>query len=417
MRQRTTRPVRTLAAQMDAARDAVTCSRPMPARISVSTPVALLFCLCAQACVSGPGHGGLAPDAAIAAADLAPGGRPDLAPAPPDAQAPETILTVFPRRGDAADDRLPAAGPGLLLLGGGPDVDAAFVWARRLIAGARPADARSGDAVVLRASGADGYDEYLYQQAGFRSVQTVLLPRESGPADFAIAAALVERAELVFFAGGDQARYVAWQSTPLLAAVARVYARGGVVGGTSAGCAILGQFVYDAVAAGSRTIGVRDALSDPFDPGISFSRRVFGFPPLASAITDTHFAARDRMGRLAAFMARQHADGAVTRRPREVLGLGIDEGTALVIDPAGIGRVLRQGDRGSVHILRAGPADTAIAGSPLLYRSIAVLRLERPEEDQFDFRTWTGTGARFNLSIDGASGAPYVPSDPYRTPR
>jgi cyanophycinase len=389
----------------------------MSARISGSIPLVLLFSLWAQACASAPGQGGSAPDAAIAAVDLAPGGLPNLAPARPDAPAPDTILTVFPRRGDANDDPLPAAGPGLILSGGGSDVDAAFVWARRLIAGARPEGARSGDAVVLRVSGADGYDEYLYQQAGFRSVQTVLLPRESGPADFALAAALVERAELVFFAGGDQARYVAWQATPLLAAVAGVYARGGVVGGTSAGCAILGQFVYDAVAAGSRTLSSRDALSDPFDPAISFSRRVFAFPPLASTITDTHFSARDRLGRLAAFLARQHADGAVIRRPQEALGLGIDEGTALVIGPTGIGRVLRQGDRGSVHILRAGPADTARAGSPLLYRAIAVLRLERPEEDQFDFHTWTGTGARFDLSVDGASGAPYVPSDPYRTPR
>lgn len=365
-----------------------------------------------------PGQGGLTLDAPTAA-DLATGlpGLPDLALAPPDARAPDPILTVFPRRGDASDDRPPVAGPGLLLMGGGSDVDAAFVWARRLIGGARPAEVRSGDAVVLRASGADGYDEYLYQQAGFRSVQTVLLPRESGPADFAIAAALVERAELVFFAGGDQARYVAWQATPLLAAVAGVYARGGVVGGTSAGCAIMGQYVYDAVAAGSRTLASRDALLDPFDPAISFSRRVFAFPPLASTITDTHFSARDRMGRLAAFLARQHEDGAVLRRPPEALGLGVDEGTALVIDPAGVGRLLRQGDRGSVHILRAGPADTARAGSPLVYRSIAVLRLERPEEDQFDFRTWTGTGARFTLSIDGASSSPYVPTDPYRTPR
>lgn len=391
----------------------------MPARrrslLSVAVVSLVIGSLFALSCESGAGHG--APADGMATADLAQDGLPDLAAAPPDAQAADTVLTVFPRRGDAIDDRPPVAGPGILLAGGGSDVDAAFVWARGIIAGPRPAGERSGDAVVLRASGADGYDEYLYQQAGFRSVQTVLLPRESGPADFAIATALVERAEFVFFAGGDQARYVAWQATPLLAAVAGVYARGGVVGGTSAGCAILGQFVYDAVAAGSRTLSSRDALADPFAEAISFSRRVFAFPPLGSTITDTHFSARDRMGRLAAFIARQHADGAVSRRPAEVLGLGIDEGTALVIGPAGIGHLLRQGDRGSVHILRAGPADTARAGTPLLYRAIAVLRLERPEEDQFDFRTWTGTGARFTLSVDGASSPPYIPAAPYSTPR
>lgn len=123
------------------------------------------------------------------------------------------------------------------------------------------------------------------------------------------------------------------------------------------------------------------------------------------------------MGRLAVFIARQHADGAVSRRPAEVLGLGIDEGAALVIGSSGIGRLLRQADRGSVHILRAGPADSAGASAPLLYRAIAVLRLERPEEDQFDFRAWTGTGARFTLSVDGASSSPYLPTAPTSTPR
>jgi cyanophycinase-like exopeptidase len=356
-------------------------------------------------------------DAASAPADLGTDGVHDLADAAADAATAATVLTVFPRRGDRSDDARAAAGPGLILAGGGSDVDAAFVWARRRIAGARPDGERSGDAVVLRASGADGYDEYLYQQAGFRSVQTVLLPRESGPADFAIATAIVDRAEFVFFAGGDQARYVAWQATPLLSAVSAVYARGGIVGGTSAVCAILGQFVYDAVSAGSRSVTSRDAIDDPFDPAISFSRRVFSFAPLASAITDTHFSARDRMGRLAAFVARQHADGVVSRRPAEVLGIGVDEGTALVIDGSGVGRMLRQGDRGSVHILRAGAADTARAGAPLVYRELRVLRLERPDEDQFDFTAWTGSGAQFSLAVDGASSSPYTPSDPYRTPR
>ena len=222
-------------------------------------------------------------DAVSAPADLTVS-SPDLA------TPPELVLTRFPRRGDASDDTKPPSGPGLILMGGGPDVDDAFVWARRTLAGpARPDGVRSGDAVVLRASGADGYDDYLYQLAGFRSVQTILLPKEAGPADFSVATDLVSRAEFVFFAGGDQSRYVAWQATPLLAAVSAVYQRGGVVGGTSAGCAILGQYVYDAVSAGSRSVTSRIALSDPFDPDISFSRRLFSFPALASAITDTHF--------------------------------------------------------------------------------------------------------------------------------
>jgi cyanophycinase len=347
-------------------------------------------------------------DAASPPLDMT-GSAPDLA------AVPDLVLTRFPRRGDARDDTTPPRGPGLILMGGGPDVDDAFVWARRTLAGpARPDGVRSGDAVVLRASGADGYDDYLYQLAGFRSVQTILLPREAGPADFSVATDLVTRAEFVFFAGGDQSRYVAWQATPLLAAVSAVYRRGGVVGGTSAGCAILGQYVYDAVSAGSRTVTSRTALSDPFDPDISFSRRLFAFPELAGVITDTHFSARDRMGRLTSFVARQHADGVVTRRPPAVLGVGVDEGAALVIDKDMKGRLLRQSSTACVHILRGGPADTIAAGKALLYRSIAVLRLQDPTQDVWDFRSWCGAGAAFSLSVDGNAASPLSPADPYR---
>lgn len=330
---------------------------------------------------------------------------------------PDLVLTRFPRRGEASDDTTSPSGPGLILMGGGPDVDDAFVWARRILAGpARPDGVRSGDAVVLRASGADGYDDYLYQLAGFRSVQTILLPKDAGPADFSIATDLVSRAEFVFFAGGDQSRYVAWGATPLMAAVSAVYRRGGVVGGTSAGCAILGQYVYDAISAGSRAVTSRTALSDPFDPDISFSRRLFAFPELAGVITDTHFSARDRMGRLTSFVARQHADGVVTRRPPEVLGVGVDEGAALVIDKNMQGRLLQQRSAASVHIVRGGPADTIAAGQALLYRSVSVLRLQDPTQDVWNFRSWCGAGAAFSLSVDGNAAVPLKPADPYREP-
>ena len=124
------------------------------------------------------------------------------------------------------------------------------------------------------------------------------------------------------------------------------------------------------------------------------------------------------MGRLAAFIARQHADGAVSRRPAEVLGLGIDEGTALVIGPAGIGHhLLRQGDRGSVHILRR---TRRIRRAPA-HRFLSRHRGHAPgasEEDQFDFATWTGTGARFTLERRRAAAHyRYIPAAPYSTPR
>ena len=61
---------------------------------------------------------------------------------------------------------------------------------------------------------------------------------------------MVQRAEIVFFAGGDQCNYVRLiKGTALEAAVEAVHARGGGVGGTSAGEAIQGEIVYDSCTA------------------------------------------------------------------------------------------------------------------------------------------------------------------------
>ncbi len=67
--------------------------------------------------------------------------------------------------GADADRAAAPAGPGLLLMGGGTDVDEAFTWWLARTGG--------GDVVVLRASGADGYNPYLYDDlGGVDSVET-----------------------------------------------------------------------------------------------------------------------------------------------------------------------------------------------------------------------------------------------------
>ena len=168
-------------------------------------------------------------DAAIADTAVADAGPLPLD-APPD--APLT-LTVFPRVGSPDDDTASPHGPGSILMGGGVDVDAAFIWMHSAITAAP--SGRGGDVVILRATGTNAYDAYIYGLAAFNSVQTLLIPPQAGPADLAFAAGIVSRAEAVFFAGGNQASYVAWNGSPLMAEVQHTYERGGVVGGTSAG--------------------------------------------------------------------------------------------------------------------------------------------------------------------------------------
>ncbi len=84
---------------------------------------------------------------------------------------------------------------------------------------------------------------------------------------------MVDKADAVYFAGGDQANYVIWKGSALIDAVKRVYARGGVVGGGSAGLAIQGAVVYDSVAGDRLNVEThtKDAVNNPLEPRISFT--------------------------------------------------------------------------------------------------------------------------------------------------
>lgn len=319
---------------------------------------------------------------------------------------PETI-TATERRGNPADDPTPPVKGGLILMGGGADVDAAFVWAHQQLAG--HSSERRGDALILRASGGDGYDQYLDELAPFNSVQTLIISPRATRKDVASAIPWVDRTEFVFFAGGNQAYYTGWQKSGLMEAVQNVLERGGVVGGTSAGLAILGQFVFDAQSAGSSNVTTPDALEDPFAPTISFTRNMLRFPLMRGVITDSHFEERDRIGRLASFMARQIADGAIQK---SIIGIGINEGTALLLDiKSGLAH-RAPGSTGSAFIIRGGAAQRIRKGRSLLYEKLKVIRLD--SEDQFyDFKKSCGTGAAYALTVDGDSPGFYSPADPY----
>jgi cyanophycinase len=322
-----------------------------------------------------------------------------------------SAVMIYPGVGADSDDPIAPVGPGVALMGGGTDVDQAFIWMHDTVAGSPTT--RAGDLIVLRASGDDGYDGYAYGIAPFHSVRTIVVGDAATAADLACAADLLSRAEAVFFAGGNQAKYVAWAGSPLMTAVQHVYDRGGVIGGTSAGCAIMGGFAYDALAAGTSNVTSSDAIADPFETSISFTRGALHFSALDGVITDPHFRARDRMGRLAAFMARQHADGAVTTSPPRVLGIGVDEKTAVLVDKTGIARLVQQSPGiGAAFFVRGAVPDQCEQGKPLLYRKLRVTRLDAPAQT-FSLKTWCGSGTVYELGVFGDVPPPYQPSDPY----
>lgn len=246
-----------------------------------------------------------------------------------------------------------------MLMGGGADVDEAFAWQLGLAAG--------GDVVVLRTSGADGYNDYLYSDiGGVDSVETMLVTTRA-LADDAYVRQQLAGAEAIFLAGGDQWTYLeTWRGTAVQAELAAAYERGAVLGGTSAGCAVLGQFAFSAE---NDTVYSDEALADPYNSYMTFERDFVAVAPLAGVITDTHFAQRDRMGRLVAFTARMIADG-WSDAP---LGVGVDEQTALLVDADGGGRVV---GTGAVYVIApAAPPATIAPGEPLEWTGVPVYKL------------------------------------------
>jgi cyanophycinase-like exopeptidase len=318
-------------------------------------------------------------------------------------------------RGAPKPGRRKPAGPGLVLGGGGTDVNAEFVWIHDTIVGSHTK--RGGDLVVLRATGNNDYDRYIDRLAPYHSVRTLLLPTCSSAKTVAAAAAIVAKSTAVFFAGGNQADYVIWKATPIQTAVQGVYDRGGVVGGTSAGEAILSQDVFDAVAEGNRDTTTDNAVHYPYEKRISFTYDFLAFPAMRDAIADQHFVTRNRFGRTAVFMARQIADGRVHGRHPVILGVGVDESSGLVIDKRGIGTLLLQGTGGSAFLIRGGAAKQIVPNLPFVSGSLRVTKLSR-QGDTFDFNTWCGREPTYDVTVDGTQPDPlmYSPKNPYKPP-
>ncbi|QMW03453.1 cyanophycinase [Spirosoma foliorum] len=254
--------------------------------------------------------------------------------------------------GDTSDVKSQPLG-GVLLAGGSTDVDAAMRWFLRRSGG--------GDVLILRASGKDGYNEYLYKTLGesVNSVETILLDKRELASNPAIIRK-IRQAEAIFFAGGDQENYVNfWQGTPVADALNERIRAGAVMGGTSAGCGILGQTYFSALEG---SVTSEEALADPYDKRVAMRRNDFlTHPLLANIITDMHYSARNRQGRHVVFMARAATDWKI--QPR---GIGMNEKTAVCATPDGNVTIFGQGNAYFLQATRKKP-ERCQKGQPLTW--------------------------------------------------
>lgn len=216
---------------------------------------------------------------------------------------------------------------GICLMGGATENDEAMKWFLNRCNG--------GDVLVLRASGSDGYNDYMYSELGvtINSVETIVCHNASAAQESYIHQK-IQQAEAIWFAGGDQWNYISyWRDTPVETLINEAITnRNIVIGGTSAGMAIMGGYYFSAQ---NGTVTSATALNNPYDTRVTVDNSPFlNTPFLQDVITDTHYDNPDRKGRHITFLARIFQDWGIGAK-----GIACDEYTAVCIDGNGMARV------------------------------------------------------------------------------
>lgn len=177
---------------------------------------------------------------------------------------------------------------------------------------------------------------------------------------------IMDGASGVYFTGGDQLRISSQiGDTPFERRVIDIYKQGGVIAGTSAGASAMAEVML-----------VRGQNNESYKVGELHLAPGLGLVP--NVIIDQHFAERGRIGRLL---------GAIALNPR-ILGIGIDEDTAIVVRD----NIFTVVGRGAVYVADgAGVTNSNIAeAEPKSVLSIFGVSLHvLSAGDSFDLKTHT----------------------------
>ncbi len=268
---------------------------------------------------------------------------------------------------------------GAVLMGGGMDVDNAIKWMIGKSGG--------GDFVVLRSTGTNAYNDYIYGLGAVNSVQTLLIT-STAQANDACVVQTIKNAGAVFMSGGNQADYINYFKGQGVGNALNylINTKFAPVGGTSAGMAILGQFYHPGGAE------VSTALLNPTT--VAIGNGFLTNSSLTNIVTEPHFIERLRQPRLAAFMASGIYNYSVPWA--SMRGISADEATALAVDANGTSKAF---GTGKVNFVRAtGAPETLAPGARLTWlvsqRALQVTEIPGTPTgtNTFNLGTWTGTG-------------------------
>lgn len=207
----------------------------------------------------------------------------------------------------------------LLIIGGAEDKESDCLILRRFVelAGGKNANI----AIVTTATEyprevGNQYCKLLYNLGAHRAEALFITKRED--AEDSRIAQQIKQCTGIFFTGGDQLRITSIiGGSKTDEAIRRAYEEGVVIAGTSAGASIMSDTMI--VEGGSADTAKKCALNMAHGMGL-----------LEEVVIDQHFAQRGRINRLLS---------AVGQNPY-ILGVGIDEDTAIVVNPYGTFEVI-----------------------------------------------------------------------------
>ena len=192
---------------------------------------------------------------------------------------------------------------------------------------------------------------------------------ERADAESVKAMKILEGATAVYFTGGDQLKITSLiGDTPVYSRIFEIFIEGGTIAGTSAGASVMSEtmIVGGGANGGSHRIGASLRLA----PGLGFAKDM---------VIDQHFAERGRMGRLL---------GIVAQNPR-IIGIGIDEDTAIEVQPHRGFRVLGSG---GVYVVDGRNVTYTNIAEEAHDRTLSVFGVtvhQLSQGDTFDLRTRT----------------------------
>lgn len=280
----------------------------------------------------------------------------------------------------------------LLLIGGGLDRSLETAWNQIPYQWAVDNSINQRVAIISYSDNENFYEDYFVDNCN--AVDATYFKISS--ADEADEAALYDTLityGMVFIKGGNQANYYNYyKGTKTEEALEYIFNQGGVIAGTSAGCAILSKISYVAL---NNSVDPLVAIRNYQSTDITLRDDFLDFFP--GHIFDTHFGERGRFPRLIAFMENwKYATG------ENIIGVGVDDLTSMCIDTNMIGTVY---GTGSVNIYRAGDqAFDLTEPSRVFADSIAVKQLLHGCTYNFNTGEITGLEEDSDIEVEGETG-------------